>query len=152
MAAELHPTAAKVRQRLHDRGLEIEVVTLPDSARTAVEAAQAIGVEVGQIVKSLVFGRDGLPVLVLCAGDRQVDAKRLSLSRANADEVRAATGFAIGGVPPLGHDSEIETIIDESFRRFRSVWAAAGHPHAVFEVETEALIAAIPAAAVIDVS
>ena len=72
----MHPTAAKVQQRLHDRGLEIEVVVLPDSARTAPQAAPAIGVEVGQIVKSLVFTRDGEPVLVLCAGDRQVDAKR----------------------------------------------------------------------------
>lgn len=152
MAAELHPTAAKVRGRLHDRGLEIEVVTLPGSARTAPEAAAAIGVEVGQIVKSLVFTRDGEAVLVLCAGDRQVDAKRLGLSRANADEVRAATGFAIGGIPPLGHDTEIETIIDESFRRFPTVWAAAGHPHAVFEVGVEALFAAIPAATVTDVS
>ncbi len=152
MAAPIHPTAAKVQQRLHDRGLEIEVVTLPDSARTAPEAAAAIGVEVGQIVKSLVFNRDGHPVLVLCAGDRQVDAKRLNLSRANADEVRKVTGFAIGGIPPLGHDTEIETIIDSSFSRFETVWAAAGHPHAVFEVNTEALIAAIPAADVMDVS
>src|SRR5262245_34562560 len=127
----MHPTAARVQQRLHDRGLEIEVVVLPDSARTAPEAAQAIGVEVGQIVKSLVFTRDGEPVLVLCAGDRRVDAKRLNLSRANADEVRAVTGFSIGGIPPLGHDSEIETIIDASLRRFETVWAAAGTPHAV---------------------
>jgi prolyl-tRNA editing enzyme YbaK/EbsC (Cys-tRNA(Pro) deacylase) len=148
----MHPTAAKVQQRLHDRGLEIEVVVLPDSARTAPEAAQAIGVEVGQIVKSLVFTREGDPVLVLCAGDRRVDAKRLGLSRANADEVRALTGFAIGGIPPLGHDNEIQTIVDSSFRRFETVWAAAGHPHAVFEVGTEALIAALPAAEVADVS
>jgi prolyl-tRNA editing enzyme YbaK/EbsC (Cys-tRNA(Pro) deacylase) len=147
----IHPTAAKVRDRLHERGLEIEVVTLPDSARTAQEAARAIGVEVGQIVKSLVFNRDGAPVLVLTAGDRQVDTQRLNLTRANADEVRAVTGFAIGGIPPLGHDTEIETVVDESFRRFETVWAAAGHPHAVFEVRTEALIDAIPGATVIDV-
>jgi prolyl-tRNA editing enzyme YbaK/EbsC (Cys-tRNA(Pro) deacylase) len=150
--AAIHPTAAKVQQRLHDRGLEIEVVTLPDSARTAQEAASAIGVEVGQIVKSLVFNRGGVPVLVLTAGDRQVDTQRLNLTRANADEVRRVTGFAIGGIPPLGHDTEIETIIDESFRRFATVWAAAGHPHAVFEVETEALITAIPNSTVTDVS
>jgi prolyl-tRNA editing enzyme YbaK/EbsC (Cys-tRNA(Pro) deacylase) len=147
----MHPTAAKVQQRLHDRGLEIEVVVLPDSARTAPEAAEAIGVEVGQIVKSLVFTRNGDPVLVLCAGDRRVDAKRLNLSRANADEVRAVTGFSIGGIPPLGHDSEIETIIDASLRRFETVWAAAGTPHAVFEVATGALIDAIPDVAVTDV-
>src|SRR5262249_26145560 len=138
----MHPTAAKVQQRLHDRGLEIEVVVLPDSARTAPEAAQAIGVEVGQIVKSLVFTRGGGPVRG--AGDRRVDANRLTLSRASADEVRAVPGFSIGGIPPLGHDPEIETIIDASLRRFETVWAAAGTPHAVFEVATSALIDAIP--------
>ena len=148
----MHPTAARVQQRLHDLGLEVEVVVLPDSARTAVEAAAAIGVEVGQIVKSLVFTRDGEPVLVLCAGDRQVDAKRLSLSRANADDVRKATGFAIGGIPPLGHDSKLETVVDVSLRRFETVWAAAGTPHAVFEVSTAALIAAIPDATVAEVA
>jgi prolyl-tRNA editing enzyme YbaK/EbsC (Cys-tRNA(Pro) deacylase) len=144
----MHPTAAKVQQRLHDAGLEIAVQVMPDSARTAAEAAQAIGCEVGQIVKSLVFLRDGEPVLVLCAGDRQVDAKRLALGRANADEVRAATGFAIGGIPPLGHDSQLETIVDASLKRFDTVWAAAGTPHAVFEVSTAALIEAIPDATV----
>jgi prolyl-tRNA editing enzyme YbaK/EbsC (Cys-tRNA(Pro) deacylase) len=144
----MHPTAAKVQQRLHDAGLEVAVQVMPDSARTAAEAAQAIGCEVGQIVKSLVFLRDGEPVLVLCAGDRQVDAKRLALGRANADEVRAATGFAIGGIPPLGHDSQLETIVDASLKRFDTVWAAAGTPHAVFEVSTAALIEAIPDATV----
>jgi prolyl-tRNA editing enzyme YbaK/EbsC (Cys-tRNA(Pro) deacylase) len=147
----MHPTALKLRDRLHARGLDVEVRMLNDSARTALEAAAALGCEVGQIVKSLVFNRDGAPVLVLTAGDRQVDTQRLNLTRANADEVRAVTGFAIGGIPPLGHDTEIETVVDESFRRFETVWAAAGHPHAVFEVRTEALIDAIPGATVIDV-
>src|SRR5579864_254348 len=148
----MHPTAARLADRLGQRGLEIEVRTLSDSARTAALAAAALGVEVGQIVKSLVFLRDDDPVLVLCAGDRRVDAARLGLSPAPADRVRAATGFSIGGVPPLGHDVELETTIDESLRRFEIVWAAAGTPHDVFSIQTEALIEAIPGARVIPVS
>jgi prolyl-tRNA editing enzyme YbaK/EbsC (Cys-tRNA(Pro) deacylase) len=148
----MHPTAARLAQRLKERGLQIEVVTLSDSARTAALAAAALGVEVGQIVKSLVFLRDEQPVLVLCAGDRRVDAERLGLSPANADVVRSATGFSIGGVPPLGHDTELATTIDESLRRFTVVWAAAGTPHDVFGIEVEALIAAIPGAQVVPVS
>jgi prolyl-tRNA editing enzyme YbaK/EbsC (Cys-tRNA(Pro) deacylase) len=131
--------------------MHIEVHTLADSTRTAAEAAAAVGVEVGQIVKSLVFLRDGSPVMVLCAGDRRVDSERLGLRPAKADQARAATGFSIGGIPPLGHDHELETLIDESLRRFATVWCAAGTPHDVFEVATDALIAAIPAATVLDV-
>ena len=148
----MHPTAEKLRQRLLDRGLEIDVQMLNDSARTADEAAGAVGCEVGQIVKSLVFTRDHTPVIVLCAGDRRVDAKRLGLSSANAEQARGATGFAIGGIPPLGHDSELETLVDSSLGRFETVWCAAGTPHAVFEVQTEALIDAIGNADVLDVS
>lgn len=151
----MHPTAARVQERLHERGLDVEVQVLPDSTRTAAEAAAAVGSQIGQIVKSLVFVREGEspePVMVLCAGDRRVDAGRLGLRPASADEARDATGFAIGGVPPLGHDSELATIVDESLRRFESVWCAAGTPHAVFEVATEALFAALPNASVADVS
>lgn len=144
----MHPTAARLAERLRNRGLEIEVKTLSDSARTAPLAAAAVGVDVGQIVKSLVFLRDDVPVLVLCAGDRRVDAERLGLKPAPAEQVREVTGFSIGGVPPLGHDTELETIIDESLRRFSVVWAAAGTPHAVFAIDTKALIEAIPAARV----
>jgi prolyl-tRNA editing enzyme YbaK/EbsC (Cys-tRNA(Pro) deacylase) len=141
-----------VAGRLRERGLEIEVTTLSDSARTAELAAAALGVEVGQIVKSLVFLRDGDPVIVLCAGDRRVDAKRLGLKRADAGVVRELTGFSIGGIPPLGHDTELPTTIDDSLRRFDIVWAAAGTHHDVFGVRTEALIAAIPGARVTSVS
>jgi prolyl-tRNA editing enzyme YbaK/EbsC (Cys-tRNA(Pro) deacylase) len=148
----MHPTAARLQSRLADDGLAIDVVTLTDSARTAAEAAAALGCEVGQIVKSLVFVRDGEPLMVLCAGDRRVAADRLGLTPANADQARAATGFAIGGVPPLGYATPLTTLIDESLRRFVTVWAAAGTPHDVFEVATEALIAAIPGADVIAVS
>jgi prolyl-tRNA editing enzyme YbaK/EbsC (Cys-tRNA(Pro) deacylase) len=139
----VHPTASRLKDRLLAQGLDVEVRMLSDSARTANEAAAAVGCEVGQIVKSLVFVRGGEPVVVLCAGDRRVDAKRLGLSRASADQARLATGFAIGGIPPLGHDSELETLVDISLRRFETVWGAAGTPHAVFEVNTEALIGAI---------
>ncbi|HUJ33587.1 MAG TPA: YbaK/EbsC family protein [Solirubrobacteraceae bacterium] len=148
----MHPTAARFQRRLHERGFDVEVQVLPDSTRTAGEAAAAVGCEVGQIVKSLVFMRDGRPVLVLCAGDRRVAAERLGLRAANADEARAATGFSIGGIPPLGHDRPLETLIDESLRRFVTVWSAAGTPHAVFEAGTESLIAAIPGAVVAKVS
>jgi prolyl-tRNA editing enzyme YbaK/EbsC (Cys-tRNA(Pro) deacylase) len=105
---------------------------------------------VGQIVKSLVFMRDEEPVMVLCAGDRRVAAERLGLRPASANEARAATGFAIGGIPPLGHDRPLDTLIDESLRRFATVWCAAGTPNAVFEADTEALIAAIPGASIQD--
>jgi prolyl-tRNA editing enzyme YbaK/EbsC (Cys-tRNA(Pro) deacylase) len=148
----MHPTAARLTQRLRRQGLDIEVVTLSDSARTADLAAAALNVEAGQIVKSLVFLRQDEPVLVLCAGDRRVDAERLGLSPAPAHRVRDATGFSIGGVPPLGHDVALETIIDESLRRFSIVWAAAGTPHDVFAVSTEALIHAIPGAELVSVS
>jgi prolyl-tRNA editing enzyme YbaK/EbsC (Cys-tRNA(Pro) deacylase) len=148
----VHPTAARVAERLRQRGLEIEVRTLSDSARTAALAAEALGLEVGQIVKSLVFLRDEEPVMVLCAGDRRVDAERMGLVAASADRVREATGFSIGGVPPLGHDLQLPTTIDQSLRRFEIVWAAAGTPHDVFSVRTEALIQAIPGARVTVVS
>ena len=148
----MHPTAARFQQRLHERGLDVEVQVLPDSTRTAGEAAAAVGCEVGQIVKSLVFMRDGEPVMVLCAGDRRVAAGRLGLTPASADQARAATGYSIGGIPPLGHDQSLETLIDGSLRRFDTVWCAAGTPHAVFEAEIEALIGAIPDGAVVEVS
>jgi prolyl-tRNA editing enzyme YbaK/EbsC (Cys-tRNA(Pro) deacylase) len=148
----MHPTAARLAERLQQRGLEIEVKTLSDSARTAALAAAALNVEVGQIVKSLVFLRGGEPVIVLCAGDRRVDLERLGLSPAPADRVREVTGFSIGGIPPLGHEIELATMVDDSLWRFPVVWAAAGTPHDVFAVSTEVLIRAIPEAQVISVS
>jgi prolyl-tRNA editing enzyme YbaK/EbsC (Cys-tRNA(Pro) deacylase) len=148
----MHPTAARLQERPRERGLEVAVKALPDSTRTAGEAATAVGCEVGQIVKSLVFMRGEDPVIVLCAGDRRVANKRLGLRAASAEEARAGTGFAIGGIPPLGHDRSLETLIDESLRRFQTVWCGAGTPHAMFEAETEALIAAIPDGAVVDVA
>ena len=141
----LHPTAAKVQERLRERGLDAEVRVLPESTRTASEAAAAVGCELGQIVKSLVFLRDGEPVMCLWAGDRQVPAAELGLERASADQVREATGFAVGGVPPLGHDRPLVTIVDDSLSRFETVWCAAGTPNAVFEARTDELLRAVGA-------
>ena len=143
----LHPTAAKVQQRLRDRGLDIEVRELAESTRTVADAAAAVGVEPGQIVKSLVFTSPaGAHALVLCAGDRRVDTSVLGdgWRTASASEVRATTGFSIGGVPPLGHDRALPTVVDASLQRFDLVWCAAGTPNAVFRVATGDLLAAIP--------
>jgi len=113
------------------RGLTIEPRSFPEGTKTAADAAAAIGVEVGQIVKSLVFLVDGAPVMALVAGDNRLHERKLSaahgggrVARADADAVRAATGFPIGGVPPLAHDLPI--VIDEALLRFDEVWAAAG--------------------------
>jgi prolyl-tRNA editing enzyme YbaK/EbsC (Cys-tRNA(Pro) deacylase) len=143
-----------VQERLRVRGLEVEVRTFDESTRSAAEAAAAIGCEEGQIVKSLVFMTDDGPLVCLCAGDRRVDPARLppGARTASPDEVREATGFAIGGVPPLGHERELVTIVDASLRRFERVWAAAGTPRSVFEVGTEELIAALAGAEVCDLA
>ena len=150
----VHPTALRVAERLRAAGLVVDVREHAESTRTAEEAAAAAGCDLGQIVKSLVFIDGDAPLLVLCAGDRRVDVRGLGedVRRATPDEVREATGFAIGGVPPLGHDRPVRTLVDDSLRRFDTVWCAAGTPRAVFEVATERLIAAIPGAEVRTVS
>ena len=142
----MHPTAAKLQARLAAQGLPVEVRELPDSTRTAADAAVACGCEPGQIVKSLVFVVDARPTMVLCAGDHRVE--QVEGRPATADEAREATGFAIGGIPPLGHDVALPTIVDETLRRFDRVWCAAGTPHAVFEVGVEELLSALPGASV----
>lgn len=138
-----HPTAVKLEERLRARGLDVEAQVLPDSTRTAKDAAAACGCELGQIVKSLVFVDGDGPVMCLWAGDRRVDAGRLGLRPATPDEAREATGFAIGGVPPLGHDADLRTIVDGSLRRFDELWCAAGTPNAVFRVKTATLFRAV---------
>jgi prolyl-tRNA editing enzyme YbaK/EbsC (Cys-tRNA(Pro) deacylase) len=150
----MHPTAQRFQDRLRELGLDAEVQELADSTRTAQEAAAAVGVEVGQIVKSLVFVDERGPLLCLCAGDRRVDTDKLGLGvrQAKGDEVREATGFAIGGVPPVGHDRPVRTVIDASLRRFETVWCAGGTPYAVFPTTTESLIAAVPDAEVREIS
>jgi prolyl-tRNA editing enzyme YbaK/EbsC (Cys-tRNA(Pro) deacylase) len=150
----MHPTAERFQTRSRELGLDVRVRELADSTRTAQEAAAAVGVEIGQIVKSLVFVDDAGPLLCLCAGDRRVDPEKLGpgARQARGAEVREATGYAIGGVPPLGHDRPVRTVVDASLRRFDTVWCAGGTPHAVFPVATDELIAAIPEAEVREVS
>jgi Cys-tRNA(Pro) deacylase len=137
----------RVRQYFKDNGLEISVIELDKSTRTAQLAAEAIGTELGSIVKTLVFLADGKPALVLVAGDRRADTKKLAqvlearkVKIADADTVRAETGFAIGGVPPVGHHAPLPTLIDQSLGRFETVYAAAGSPRAVFPIAYDMLL------------
>ena len=116
-------------------------VMLDDAARTAQQAADALGIAVGQIAKSIVFRRkaDDAAVLVVTSGDRRVDEKKVEalvgrLGRADADFVKAATGFSIGGVSPVAHATPPVTLIDRELFRFEEIWAAAGHPHGVFRL------------------
>ncbi len=142
MAAELSTSAQKVQEALTALGLPCQVVELPASTRTAQEAAQAIGCTVAQIVKSLIFRgtRTGKPILVLASGVNRVNEKRLGemagepIGKADADFVRQKTGFAIGGIPPVGHPMAIETYIDADFLQYPEIWAAAGTPRAVFRL------------------
>jgi len=142
MDSSLSASARKVQQALHALGLDLKVVELPGSTRTAVEAAQAVGCQVGQIVKSLVFKakRSQHPILVVASGQNRVDERRVEaligepLGKADADFVRQHTGFVIGGVPPVGHTQPLETFIDEDLLQYGEIWAAAGTPHAVFRL------------------
>jgi len=142
MGTELSASAQKVQEALTALGLPCQVVELPASTRTAQEAAQAIGCTVAQIVKSLIFRgtRTGKPFLVLASGVNRVNEKRLSemtgepIGKADADFVRQHTGFAIGGIPPVGHPTPIETYIDADLLQYQEIWAAAGTPRAVFRL------------------
>lgn len=142
MNESLSASAHKVQQALQALGLDLQVVELPGSTRTAVEAAQAVGCQVGQIVKSLVFKakRSQRPILVVASGPNRVDERRVEamigepLGKADADFVRQQTGFVIGGVPPLGHVQKLQTFIDEDLLQYEEIWAAAGTPHAVFRL------------------
>ena len=138
----------RVRDRLRELAVSGEITILEDSARSAREAADALGVEVGQICSSLIFSVAGKPVLILTSGRHRVDtdlvAKRLgvpSLDRADAELVRSATGFAIGGVAPIAHATAIDTYIDSALGEHSVIWAAAGHPHAVFPTSFTELVA-----------
>ncbi len=140
MSRLAHPAVRRVQAALAEKGSKAVVIELASTARTAEDAARALGVEVGAIVKSLVFTMDGAPVMALIAGDRRCDTKALPAAlgrsglvlRADAERVRAATGFVIGGVAPLAHPTPLPTVIDDSLGRFDVVYAAAGHPHCVF--------------------
>jgi prolyl-tRNA editing enzyme YbaK/EbsC (Cys-tRNA(Pro) deacylase) len=145
---ELSSSAQKVQDALSALGLTLEVVELPDSTRTAAEAAAAIGCEVAQIVKSLIFKgkRSGQPVLVVASGSNRVAEKLIEaqlgepLGKADADFVRERTGFVIGGVPPVGHREKLATFIDEDLLTMPEIWAAAGTPHAVFRLAPTDLV------------
>jgi prolyl-tRNA editing enzyme YbaK/EbsC (Cys-tRNA(Pro) deacylase) len=136
---QLPPSARNVREALAAAGSASDVVVLPGSARTAAEAAAALGCEVGAIANSLVFMADGRPLLVMTSGAHRVDtvalARRMgkdTIVRATADEVRTATGQAIGGVAPVGHPTRLETLIDVALSAYERIWAAGGTPHAIF--------------------
>jgi len=138
----------RVRGALAAAGLDVEVRSFPAGTRTAGDAARAIGVEVGQIVKSLVFARpgSGRPLLALVSGANQADEELLAaaagepVARADADAVRAAAGASIGGVPPIGHPQPLETLIDADLLRYAVVWAAAGTPTDVFPIAPDDLV------------
>ena len=143
----MHPNVERVTAEASQAGLRIEVRRFPEGTRTAADAARAIGCEVAQIVKSLVFVADERPVLALVSGANLADtaalARELSATdvrRATGDEARRATGFAIGGVPPIGHDGALAVVIDRDLLRLDVVWAAAGLPDAVFALSPGDLV------------
>jgi prolyl-tRNA editing enzyme YbaK/EbsC (Cys-tRNA(Pro) deacylase) len=143
----LSASAAKVQAALAARGYSFDVLELDQSTRTAAEAAAAIGCEVAQIAKSILFRgkKSGKPVLVIASGANRVDEKAVAellgetLGKADAAFVRQETGFVIGGVPPVGHDKPIETFIDEDILDYDAIWAAAGTPFAVFRLDPRSL-------------
>ena len=142
MAGAEKASVRKVREALRRRGLSPEMVELEKTARSAKEAAEALGVRVEQIVKSLVFrcARSGRPILVLASGPNRADEGLISVlagepvEKADAAFVREKTGFAIGGVPPVGHAEEPVAFVDEDLMLHETVWAAAGHTHVVFGI------------------
>jgi Cys-tRNA(Pro) deacylase len=146
----LPPSVQRVVDLAQRKGVELHVVTFDESTHTAAEAARAVDAQIGQIVKSLVFvieGEGGLEgCMALVSGSNTVDLPRLAavmtgarLRRATADEARALTGFPIGGIPPFGHATSLRTVMDPDLGRYETVWAAAGTPNAVFELEPATL-------------
>lgn len=146
---DLHPNVERVVAAAAERGLEIAPRRFPDGTKTAADAAAAIGVDVGQIVKSLIFAVDGEVVLAYVSGANQLDEHKLAhaagglkCTRVDADTVRAATGFPIGGVPPFGHATHLRVFIDPDLLQYDEVWAAAGTWHDVFGIEPHRLVEA----------
>ncbi|MGW8064656.1 YbaK/EbsC family protein [Streptomyces ziwulingensis] len=147
-ARAAHPRFAEALDRLGLGELAARARRFPDATRTAAEAAAALGCELSQICKSLIFAADGVPVLVLMDGASRVDLERVreelgagKVTRAKADVVRETTGYAIGGVPPFGHRERTRVLADRSLLAHEVVWAAAGTPYAVFPMEPEQLVA-----------
>lgn len=145
----MHANVLRVVDAAAALGLEVSPRTFPDGTRTAQEAADAIGVELGQIVKSLIFGVDGELVLAYVSGANQLDETKLAeaaggvmCQRVDADVVRSATGFPIGGVPPFGHATPLRVFIDPDLLKYDEVWAAAGTWHDVFGIDPRKLVEA----------
>jgi Cys-tRNA(Pro) deacylase len=131
--SDIHPNVLRVMDAARERGLEITTKRFPEGTKTAADAAAAIGVSVGQIVKSLVFGVDSEIVMALVSGSNQLDEKKLAAAaggakcaRVDADAVRDATGYPIGGVPPFGHSTQLRVFVDPDLLQYDEVWAAAG--------------------------
>lgn len=144
---ELPARSRIVQQQLVEAGLTVRVRELPDSARTAAQAAAALGCEVGAIASSLLFLADGEPLLVMTSGRHRVDTEvlaantgALEVAMASANEVRRVTGQAIGGVAPIGHPAPVRTVVDEALREHPVVWAAAGTPHTVMPLAFDELV------------
>lgn len=143
----LPPRSRIVHESLRAAGISGEIVVLPDAASTAKLAADALGVEVGAIANSLVFWSDDEPILVMTSGAHRVDTEalaerlgRTSIRRASVDQVREATGQAIGGVAPTGHPAPLTTIVDEALAEYPELWAAGGTPHTVFPLTFDELV------------
>ncbi|SOB81069.1 YbaK/EbsC family protein [Streptomyces sp. 1331.2] len=146
-SSSLPARSVAVAEALTAAGIPGEIVVLPDSARTAAEAAAALGCAVGAIANSLVFRCDGEPLLVMTSGAHRVDTDYLArqlgtgaITRASADQVREATGQAIGGVAPTGHPAPLRTVVDTALQQYEVLWAAAGHPHTVVPMSYEELL------------
>lgn len=148
MSSEHLPTRSRlVHDALRTAGIDGDIVVLPDAASTAALAASALGVEVGAIANSLVFWSDGEPLLVMTSGAHRVDTAALAtrlgrerIARATVEQVREATGQAIGGVAPTGHPAPLDTVIDEDLAAYPEIWAAGGTPHTVFPLTFDELV------------
>jgi Cys-tRNA(Pro) deacylase len=147
----MHPSAQKVADAARELGLDVDIVEFEQTTRTAQEAADAIGCQVAQIVKSLLFMVDGQPVMALVSGANRLDERKLAalrgvgrkqVKRPDADTAKEVTGFSIGGVPPFGHKSDLLVYVDLDLTDFDVVWAAAGTPFAVFAIRPDELVRA----------
>jgi len=148
MSEPLSASAQKVQAALDALGFTLQVVQLPQTTRTSAEAAQAVGCEVGQIAKSLIFRakRTHKPIMVIASGANRVNEKQIGelvgepIEKPDADFVREKTGFVIGGVPPLGHAEKLDVFVDEDLLQYETIWAAAGNPNAVFKLTPADLV------------
>jgi Cys-tRNA(Pro) deacylase len=147
----MHPSAPKVADAAANLGIEIKIVEFDQTTRTATDAANAIGCQVAQIVKSLLFIANEQPIIALVSGSNRLDERKLAhlrgcgrkkINRPDADQTKDITGYSIGGVPPFGHKSPLTVYIDEDLISFDIIWAAAGTPNSVFAVTPQALVQA----------